>query len=128
MGGPHGEDTLATAEAMSSDLPTVAGHREPFGPTHFVLVFGAREYPLERGDVVIGRSPEAAIIIESRAISRRHARLTTTSGGVTIEDLGSKNGTFVDGNRLDSPVEMHHGAHFRLGPIWLTLRVSPREP
>src|SRR5262245_7641034 len=50
---------------------------------------------LEEGEHVIGRDPDAEIFLNSGGVSRHHARIRISSGGATIEDLGSKNGTFV---------------------------------
>jgi pSer/pThr/pTyr-binding forkhead associated (FHA) protein len=61
--------------------------------SRFVLGPGAYE---------IGRAPECALCVEAELVSRRHARLTIGSDGLVIEDLGSSNGTRLDGRRRDA--------------------------
>lgn len=65
--------------------------------------------------VVIGRDPAADIHIENPTVSRRHAELRSTENGWLIEDLESANGTWIAGSRLNGPVLLVGGEHFRLG-------------
>ncbi len=57
----------------------------------------------------IGRARECAVWIDDRTLTRRHALLTVAGDGVTIEDQGSRNGTFMDGERLAAPVRLRVG-------------------
>lgn len=66
-----------------------------------VIVRGV-EIPLATGENLIGRKPEAAIFIDDASVSREHARIVAADTA-TIEDLGSKNGTFVNGRRIEAP-------------------------
>ena len=84
-----------------------------------------RDIPLTSGANLLGRLPEAAVRIESGAVSRRHAVVTVTDGGASIEDLGSKNGTFVNGESLRGPRFLSDGDEVRLGPVRLVFRLSP---
>lgn len=67
-----------------------------------------------RGSLIIGRDIECEIVIPDRQISRRHARISTTSNGVLLEDLGSKNGTHCNGVRVDEPVLLQDGDNIQL--------------
>ena len=58
-------------------------------------------------------------------VSRLHARILVSGQEARIEDLGSKNGTFVDGRPVDDPRILNDGAEVRVGPIALTFRVAP---
>jgi hypothetical protein len=59
------------------------------------------EYPLaDSGELVIGRSSELDLVLIEDMVSRKHARLTVAPGGITIADLGSTNGTFVNGEKV----------------------------
>ena len=57
------------------------------------------EYIIE-GPVVLGRSEECGIIVQDRRASRQHSKINVGPQGILIEDLGSRNGTFVNGRRL----------------------------
>jgi pSer/pThr/pTyr-binding forkhead associated (FHA) protein len=92
-----------------------------------VLIFGAREFDLSAPETIIGRSRDADIVIESQAVSRRHARIRMEGEQAIVDDLHSKNGTYVNGVRLDKPSRISDGNHLRLGPIWLTYRLPPPE-
>ena len=70
---------------------------------------------IPRGETLIGRAESCGIVIDSPAISRAHARLSNTGDRVMIEDLGSANGTSVDGQLLKSPVTLQPGSEVALG-------------
>lgn len=56
--------------------------------------------------LVIGRDADCDIVIPDRQVSRQHARITKGINGVTLEDLGSKNGTFLNNQALSEPVKL----------------------
>src|SRR5512146_1390019 len=74
-----------------------------------------REIDLVEGPMVIGRDPTADIRIESPAVSRRHARIELSAGMVSLEDLGSSNGTFVNGVKVEGKVKLKTGDRINLG-------------
>jgi DNA-binding winged helix-turn-helix (wHTH) protein len=88
------------------------------------LEWRSRELPLSAGENIIGRDATADVTIESAAVSRRHARINVGDGGVTLEDLGSKNGTFVDDERLAAALTLTDGKTFRLGSVPITFRYA----
>jgi pSer/pThr/pTyr-binding forkhead associated (FHA) protein len=60
------------------------------------------EYPLSEGqEIVIGRSSELDMVLVEEMVSRKHARIALSEGVITIEDLGSTNGTFVNGEKVE---------------------------
>ena len=73
------------------------------------------EIPLAEGENLIGRDPEATIRIDIGGVSRRHARITVDGADVTLEDLGSKNGTYLRGRRVQKPTRLAHGDEIRIG-------------
>ncbi len=85
------------------------------------IVWSDRKFPLDSGENVIGRDPEARVAIDSAAISRRHARLTVGES-VTLEDLGSKNGTFVKDLRINGPVKLFDGDTIGFGSVRVLFR------
>ncbi|MGH2661228.1 MAG: FHA domain-containing protein [Actinomycetota bacterium] len=74
------------------------------------------------GTLEIGRDPRATVVLRDPLISRRHVRLTPGRGVVTIEDLGSLNGTFLNGNQLHGPAEAGAGDQVLVGVSVLQLR------
>ena len=79
------------------------------------LVWNDRAIPLPAGTHFIGREPESAVWVDSSLVSRRHARLMVDDVGLTVEDLGSYNGTFVNGERLAGLRRLVHGDEIRVG-------------
>lgn len=88
------------------------------------LVFQGQEFPVYRGENIIGRDPTTDVQIDHVAVSRRHARLVAGDDGFTVEDLGSKNGTFVDEIRVTGSKPVAHGQTITLGDAKLVLRTS----
>jgi ABC transport system ATP-binding/permease protein len=74
-----------------------------------------QEYPLATLPVVIGRLPGVDIVVDDTRISRQHARLSRRGNQIQIEDLGSSNGTFVNGERITSPQTVQDGDQIGLG-------------
>ena len=70
---------------------------------------------------VLGRASSANIVLEEESVSKQHARLTHSDEGYRIEDLGSSNGTFVNGKRVHGEQEIQPGDLLRLGPVILKL-------
>jgi DNA-binding winged helix-turn-helix (wHTH) protein len=85
--------------------------------------WGGEWLPLRSGENVIGRGPEASIRIEARGVSRRHARIVSAGGLFTVEDLGSKNGTYLRGQRLEQPASLADGDELGLGRTTLVFRM-----
>jgi DNA-binding NtrC family response regulator len=82
---------------------------------------GARRLPLPRSRAVVGSWEGADVVIEDATVSGKHLVLAIENGGVTIEDLGSKNGTFVGGARVRE-ARSEAGATIVLGRATVTLR------
>jgi DNA-binding winged helix-turn-helix (wHTH) protein len=104
----------AVSSAVSAGAPSPSAQRS-------WLVFVSREFPLIEGANVIGRDPANAVCLDAASVSRRHAKLTI-GAKATLEDLGSKNGTFVRGQRITAEVELADGETFSLGSVRLTFR------
>jgi DNA-binding winged helix-turn-helix (wHTH) protein len=88
------------------------------------LVFGGQELPLFRGENILGRDPTTDVQVDHVTVSRRHARVFVDADGITVEDLGSKNGTFLDDARLNEKQRVVHGQTITLGDAKLVLRTS----
>ena len=68
-----------------------------------------------RDSIVIGRDIECNLVIPDTKASRRHCRVTRTGADFIVEDLGSKNGTYVDGQRITGPVTLKPHQVFQIG-------------
>ena len=89
------------------------------------LVWEGRVVPLGPGENILGRDPESVVGIASSKVSRRHARIVVSAAGAVIEDLGSKNGTFVGGRRVEAPTALADGDEVSVGPFMMTFRAVP---
>jgi DNA-binding winged helix-turn-helix (wHTH) protein len=88
------------------------------------LVADDREYALPEGRVLIGRGPECAVRLPSTQVSRVHAQLALAGRSATLEDQGSKNGTWINGVRLVAPVTLVDGDELLFGTYRLVFRSS----
>ncbi len=87
-----------------------------------VLYSGERagtRFPLVEGRLVIGRSPECDVCLESLGISRKHAELREADGAVVLHDLASANGSFLNDRRITQAEALHDGDLVRLGQVML---------
>ena len=78
---------------------------------------------LVEGDHLLGRGHDSAIHLSAPTVSRRHARLQIARGEAFLEDLGSRHGTFVRGERLSGPQRLDDGDELSLGAVRLTFRI-----
>jgi hypothetical protein len=89
------------------------------------LFWGAREIALQEGENLLGRDPLAGILIDHTSVSRRHACMVISHDNVTIEDLGSKNGTCVRGRKIEASTSLSDGDEIRIGSLPMTFRSFP---
>ena len=78
---------------------------------------------LEEGEHLLGRDPDAEIYVNSAGVSRRHARIRIAAGRATIEDLDSKNGTFLGDRRIVGPAVLENGDVIGVGSVKLRLAI-----
>jgi len=93
-------------------------------PVRYWLVWETRQVALNEGENIIGRAPDASVWIDAAGVSRHHARIVVVDAP-TIEDLGSKNGTYVRGRAITKPQPLTDGDQIRLGSVIVTFRVPP---
>ncbi len=91
--------------------------------TSFRLIWGEREIALRAGENLIGRDASSALWIDDVLVSRRHARIVVDANGALLEDLGSKNGTLLRGERIESPVTLRDEDLITIGPASMVVRV-----
>jgi DNA-binding winged helix-turn-helix (wHTH) protein len=112
----------AAEEGLEDEPRSAAGIRGCW------LAGGGREFALTDGTHFVGREPGLAVHLDSPKVSRRHARLVLRDGHATLEDLDSKNGTFVRGIRISTPVALEPGDAIQIGKFTLTFGVSAGLP
>ena len=101
-----------SAEAREDAGPPAAS---PPRSSRCSLLRGRRELPLYEGENLLGREPEAVVRLVSEKASRRHARIAVDERGAVLEDLGSKNGTRVNGTRVREPIALEPGDRIEIG-------------
>ena len=109
------------ATAGVSELPLPASATD--GPSCW-LVGKNLEFRVGDGDHLVGREPGVAIRLDSPKVSRNHARVVVNGREVSIEDLSSKNGTFVRGVRITETTHLEPGDEIQIGPIRLQLKID----
>jgi DNA-binding winged helix-turn-helix (wHTH) protein len=121
-------------QAPAVELPTAADLSP--SPEHsdaetaaYWIVFPGRQIGLAPGENIVGRDPNARVWIDSPSVSRRHANVRVHAGRAILEDLDSKNGTFVNDRRLDGTVQpLADGDDVRFGSIGVTFRAWTADP
>ena len=83
-----------------------------------VVIYGVelgRKYDLVDQTLVVGRSSKADIQIDQESVSRSHAQIVARDGVVTVEDLGSTNGTIVNDEPIEGSYQLRHGDLIKVG-------------
>jgi len=125
-----------------STTPQVSDDREPaegtvlpltsVDPAILLVIKGphlGRQYPIGRGETVIGRHTDAGICLESQAVSRQHARVSTQDGQYFVEDMQSSNGTYINGKRIRERTALKQEDTLQIGPYLFCLRpLTQGEP
>ena len=123
-------ELLTIADATAAADPDV-------GAEHARLVVyyeqgdGARTRILELpegGEVTFGRSRACTVHIDSDNVSRTHAKLVCRNGEITVEDLGSRNGTKVNGARIETATRVTSGDEIVVGPATAVVSITTRAP
>jgi len=108
--------------AFTGEISTDA---RPQAATRFRVTVLGREVALQEGENLIGRAADATIFIDDASVSRIHASIRVSihvGGEATLHDLGSKNGTFINGERLTEPRVLHHRDIIAAGVVAMTFQ------
>jgi hypothetical protein len=89
------------------------------------LIWETRQIALNEGENIVGRAPDASVWIDAPWVSRHHARIVLDPTGAAVEDLGSKNGTFLGERRIRSAEALSDGDRIRVGSAVMTFRIPP---
>ncbi|MGE0600792.1 MAG: MMPL family transporter [Dehalococcoidia bacterium] len=125
----------ATTVAPVAPPPTQVLAVEPAGPP-LLGVFRVSQGPQTgrelaiRGTATVGRAPDCDIVLTDPLASGHHLRVSQSNGATMVEDLGSTNGTILDGQRLDGPRPLTSGAEVKIGATVLTFSAAkaPEAP
>ena len=101
-----------------------ASTQDSLSATIHWLLIGERVAPLREGDNIVGRDPGVDVWIDSPNVSRRHARLRVAGRTVTVEDLGSKNGTLIRNTPVHAAVSVADGDTLQFGSTLSVYRQS----
>jgi pSer/pThr/pTyr-binding forkhead associated (FHA) protein len=125
----HQPEAAPEAASDSRTIYQDLENRLPVG-AEYALLDKNRAYPLKFGLNTIGRLPDNDIVIEDAFVSRRHcAVLVHTNNGFEIHDVASKNGTFVNGNKLAGPIALKSGDEIRMcdKQLIFVCKAEPRQ-
>src|SRR5271157_3180972 len=75
------------------------------------------EYSLDKPTIAIGSHPKNDVVLDDTTVSRRHATITRKPGGFELADLGSTNGTFVNGSQVRKPISLKSGDEIKFGSV-----------
>ena len=89
---------------------------------------GRKDFAIEKSPTIVGRNPEADIRIPLGDVSRKHCKILVENGVVTVSDLGSSNGTFVNDEQVKEK-QLAAGDAMRVGPVEFTVQIDgePKE-
>ncbi len=118
----HGVGYAFTADVIEADAP----RSEAPENARAWLVGELGRIPLRQGENLLGRGGEEVTEIDETTVSRRHARLTLRHSDGLLEDLDSKNGTWLHDERVTGPVVIADGDVVRVGSARFTFRIAGR--
>ena len=107
--------------AFRETVGTGTDRAERCGGVSFRIKWVSGRVTLDEGEHVLGRDPNVEIYLDAPKVSRRHAVITIAGARATIEDLGSKNGTFVGDQRVDGSRSIGDGDVITVGSVKLTV-------
>jgi DNA-binding winged helix-turn-helix (wHTH) protein len=109
--------------AFGGEARVVGSRAETAALAIYRLIWRDREFALEQGETVFGRSRQVTVFIDEVSVSRRHARIVVDGSSVVVEDLGSKNGTTVNGDPIAGATPLQDGDVLALGSVEMRFRV-----
>jgi DNA-binding winged helix-turn-helix (wHTH) protein len=108
--------------AFCGDVTEISSEKRVRKGTCCWLVWKEQRLELLEGENVIGRDPQVTVHVDAASVSRRHARITLSEIDTQLEDLGSKNGTFISRARVTGPACLRDGDSVRFGSVLMTFR------
>jgi DNA-binding winged helix-turn-helix (wHTH) protein len=110
--------------AFFADAREPAASPPASSPPRAWLLWNERVLRLDEGENLVGREPSCPVWLDASGVSRRHARVRVEGDTATVEDLGSKNGTWLNDERITESMALRDGDRLQLGPVSLEFRTS----
>ena len=126
----QGHFTIHASMAKDDAPPAPAAPTAPRRPPaqlQPVLDLNGQRYALNAGSVVLGRSSDADIPVEDPGVSRRHLEIVREGAATWAVDLGSTNGSYVNGQRVEGRAELFDGSIIAMGRTRITFRLLPQR-
>ena len=120
----HGIGYAFVADAKEESPRATRRSSRATASARATVLWEGRSFPLDEGENLLGREEGLAVTLKWSGVSRRHARIVVTGERAMLEDMGSKNGTFLAGKRLTQPASLADGDTFRLGRMLLVFRIA----
>ncbi len=114
---------IRTVQRFGYAFSGIATEGQPRAAAPCWLTWGTQRATLLIGENILGRDPAANVLIDMVGVSRRHAMIAVAGDQITLTDLGSKNGTFANGERITAPVPIVDDTEIRLGPVPIRFRL-----
>jgi DNA-binding winged helix-turn-helix (wHTH) protein len=106
------------AEEVRAKAPAEGRHKPVYR-----LIWGNREIAVNPGENLLGRDEDSIVWIDDAVVSRRHARIVVDETGAVLEDLGSRNGTYLRGKKITARAKLTDGDQLKIGPASMVFRV-----
>jgi DNA-binding winged helix-turn-helix (wHTH) protein len=123
--GDDGEAIIRTERGVGYAFAADARDEPAARSPRFVLVVNGVAFALRDGRNVIGREARAQIRLESSAVSRSHATVTVNGDEAVLQDLGSRNGTHLNGEKLEAARPLHEGDEIRIAQFAIRFQAAP---
>lgn len=120
-----------TEKSSGGSAPAASRPQRPNAPARQptqlqpVLDMNGQRYSLNAPSIILGRSSDADIMVDDTGVSRRHLEIRSGSGRTRAVDLGSTNGSYVNGQKIDGEVDLTDGATISMGRTKITFRLLP---
>lgn len=131
--GP-GNDTTGVLAALTDEHLSIVGAglaatTSELAPGNALLIVtrgGVKEsqFLIDADKTTLGRHPESDVFLDDITVSRHHARLVREEGRLSVEDLGSLNGTYVNRTLIEGPTQLRHGDEIQIGKYRATILMS----
>lgn len=121
---PRPGTTSAAAPAPSTPPPAATVATPTLQP---VLQMNGKRYGLNSESIILGRSSDADVEVDDTGVSRKHLEIRSEHGKVWAVDLGSTNGSYVNGQKVDGRAELFDGSVISMGRTRITFRMLPQR-